>query len=112
MVRRAPRDLPMQPRRRYGGVADLVPYQRAPPSLGSDLHVGDVLRQPVDISKFSVVMDTADVVLEVPDDAVEVLPDDFVFDGEDVQDALPQSNCTGIVWVGSDDTKTVRWVCM
>ncbi len=102
MVRRAPGNLPpVQPRRRYGGVADLVPYQRAPPSLGSDLHVGDVLRQPMDISKFAVVMDT-DVVLEVPDDAVEVLPDDYVLGGDD-EEVQPSTNCTGIVWVGSDD---------
>ena len=97
MVRRAAGDPPARrPQRRSGS---LVPYQRAPPSLSSDLHVSDLLRQSVDITKFSVLVDDAtDVVLEIPDDAVEVLHDD-----DDGQHGAATSECTGIVWVGSPD---------
>lgn len=93
MVRRSADPPQRRPQRRSGG---LVPYQRAPPSLSSDLHVSDLLRQPLDITKFSVLMDDAtDVVLEIPEDAVEVLMDD--------EDEPAGSECTGIVWVGSSD---------
>lgn len=90
MVRRATDPPARRPQRRS---SSLIPYQRAPPSLSSNLHVSDLLRQPLDITKFSVLVDD-DVVLEIPDDAVEVL-------GED--DDVLGSECTGIVWVGSSD---------
>lgn len=103
MVRRAVGDLPIRrPQRRSGS---LVPYQRSPPSLSSDLHVSDLLRQPVDITKFSVLLDDAtNVVLEIPEDAVEVLHDD------NDNAAASASECTGIVWVGSADN-TAHQVC-